>query len=155
MWTERRPSLHLRQTWRAQRCPGPKETFPAAAGTRPAEGSLAGDRPARACSDGRRRIAVHRRGVAAPGRAANLRGHMKRLALSAAVAATLAFVPGFAAEKPKITSQDQLPRFSYDFKGKVTEVTTQEAAYQQLAILRPRCASWKRPESFPGFCPGL
>jgi len=58
---------------------------------------------------------------------------MKRFALFAAVAAALALASGMAAEKPKITSQDQLPRFSYEFKGKVTDVATQEAVYQQLA----------------------
>jgi len=58
---------------------------------------------------------------------------MKALALFAVLAATLALAPGFAAEKPKITSQDQLPRFSYEFKGKVTDVVTGEAAYRPLA----------------------
>ncbi|HUJ43786.1 MAG TPA: S8 family serine peptidase [Opitutaceae bacterium] len=58
---------------------------------------------------------------------------MKAPALSAAFAAALVLAPGLAAEKPKITSQDQLPRFSYEFKGKVTDVATQEAAYQELA----------------------
>ncbi len=38
-----------------------------------------------------------------------------------------------AAEKPRITSQDQLPRFNYPFKGKVTEVLTSDAAYAPLA----------------------
>jgi len=58
---------------------------------------------------------------------------MKRLALLAAFAAAIGLAPVRAAEKPKITSQDQLPRFSYEFKGKVTDVVTQEDAYQQLA----------------------
>jgi subtilisin family serine protease len=38
-----------------------------------------------------------------------------------------------AADKPKITSQDQLPRFSYPLKGKVTEIVTNDAAYAPLA----------------------
>ena len=58
---------------------------------------------------------------------------MKRLALLAAIAAAIGLAPMRAAEKPKITSQDQLPRFSYEFKGKVTDVVTKEEAYQQLA----------------------
>ncbi len=37
------------------------------------------------------------------------------------------------AEKPRITSQDQLPRYSYPLTGKVTEVVTNEAAYDKLA----------------------
>jgi subtilisin family serine protease len=40
-----------------------------------------------------------------------------------------------AAEKPRITSQDQLPRFHYPFTGKVTAVVTDDAAYAQLAPL--------------------
>lgn len=82
---------------------------------------------------GRGRITVRRCGVAARARAANLPGLMNCLALSAALAATLALAPGVAAGKPQITSQDQLPRYSYDFKGKVTDVATKEEAYQQLA----------------------
>lgn len=39
----------------------------------------------------------------------------------------------FAAEKPRITSQDQLPRFSYALTGDVTKVLTDEAAYRELA----------------------
>jgi len=38
-----------------------------------------------------------------------------------------------AAEKPRITSQDQLPRYSYPFTGKVTAVLTSDAAYAPLA----------------------
>lgn len=38
-----------------------------------------------------------------------------------------------AADKPRITSQDQLPRFSYPFTGKVTDVVTSEDAYAKLA----------------------
>lgn len=37
------------------------------------------------------------------------------------------------AEKPRITSQDQLPRYSYPFSGKVTAVLTSDAAYAPLA----------------------
>jgi hypothetical protein len=37
------------------------------------------------------------------------------------------------AQKPKITSQDQIPRFSYPYTGKVTDVLTSEAAYEKLA----------------------
>lgn len=39
---------------------------------------------------------------------------------------------GFA-QKPKITSQDQLPRFNYPFTGPVTEVLTNDAVYAKLA----------------------
>lgn len=39
----------------------------------------------------------------------------------------------FTAEKPRITSQDQLPRFSYALTGDVTKVLTDEAAYRELA----------------------
>lgn len=47
---------------------------------------------------------------------------------------TLSFAPAFSAvEKPRITSQDQLPRFSYPLTGKVAEVATDDAAYQRLA----------------------
>ncbi len=42
-------------------------------------------------------------------------------------------VPLVHAQKPKITSQDQLPRFSYPFTGSVTEVLTTDAAYEKLA----------------------
>ena len=37
------------------------------------------------------------------------------------------------AEKPRITSQDQLPRFSYPLSGRVTDIVTSEAAYEKLA----------------------
>lgn len=37
------------------------------------------------------------------------------------------------AEKPRITSQDQLPRFSYPLKGKVTDVVSTDAGYDLLA----------------------
>ncbi len=39
---------------------------------------------------------------------------------------------GFA-EKPKITSQDQLPRFTYDYAGDVTAIITSDEAYASLA----------------------
>jgi subtilisin family serine protease len=42
-------------------------------------------------------------------------------------------LPLRASEKTRITSQDQLPRFSYPFTGKVTEVVTNEDAYAKLA----------------------
>ncbi len=48
------------------------------------------------------------------------------------LAGVLAALP-LRAEKPRITSQDQLPRFSYPLTGKVTDVVTSDAAYQQLA----------------------
>ncbi len=38
-----------------------------------------------------------------------------------------------AAERPKITSQDQLPRFEYPVEGPVTAILTDEAAYARLA----------------------
>lgn len=38
-----------------------------------------------------------------------------------------------AAAKPRITSQDQLPRFSYDFTGRVTDVVTNDEIYATLA----------------------
>lgn len=48
--------------------------------------------------------------------------------------AALGFGPLLAsAEKPKITSQDQLPRFEYPIEGKVTTVFTDEAAFEKLA----------------------
>jgi subtilisin family serine protease len=37
------------------------------------------------------------------------------------------------AQKPQITSQDQLPRFTYDYAGDVTAVITSETAYATLA----------------------
>ena len=46
----------------------------------------------------------------------------------------LFFVPVWAtAEKPKITSQDQLPRFEYPLTVKATEVLTDKSVYQDLA----------------------
>ena len=38
-----------------------------------------------------------------------------------------------AADKPRITSQDQLPRFSYPYTGKVTDVVTSDEVYAKLA----------------------
>jgi len=38
-----------------------------------------------------------------------------------------------SAEKPKITSQDQLPRFEYALEGKATDILIDAAAYQDLA----------------------
>lgn len=55
------------------------------------------------------------------------------LTLWAALVVSAAFV--FGADRPKITSQDQLPRFTYPFKGQVTDVVTQEEAYTQLATV--------------------
>lgn len=37
------------------------------------------------------------------------------------------------AEKPRITSQDQLPRYSYAYTGKVTDVVTSDETYAPLA----------------------
>lgn len=37
------------------------------------------------------------------------------------------------ADKPRITSQDQLPRFSYEFSGRVTDVVTNDDVYAGLA----------------------
>jgi hypothetical protein len=42
-------------------------------------------------------------------------------------------VSAAAADKPRITSQDQLPRFNYTLAGKVTDIVTDEAAYARLA----------------------
>lgn len=46
--------------------------------------------------------------------------------------ALLALSP-LRADKPRITSQDQVPRFSYTVSGKVTDIVTSEAAYEKLA----------------------
>jgi subtilisin family serine protease len=40
---------------------------------------------------------------------------------------------GAFAQKPRITSQDQLPRFSYPFAGQVASVLTDDAVYDRLA----------------------
>ncbi|HRI81577.1 MAG TPA: S8 family serine peptidase [Opitutaceae bacterium] len=48
--------------------------------------------------------------------------------------AGLLLVATALADKPRITSQDQLPRFSYEFSGKVTDVVTNDDAYASLAV---------------------
>lgn len=53
--------------------------------------------------------------------------------LSCAVVACVSAVAVWGAEKPRITSQDQLPRFSYPLTGDVTAVLTDAATYQKLA----------------------
>ncbi|HET7536001.1 MAG TPA: S8 family serine peptidase, partial [Candidatus Didemnitutus sp.] len=58
---------------------------------------------------------------------------MKYPAILAGVVILFAGATAVRAEKPKITSQDQLPRYSYPLKGKVTDVVTNEAAYDKLA----------------------
>ncbi|MBL9207209.1 MAG: S8 family serine peptidase [Opitutaceae bacterium] len=58
----------------------------------------------------------------------SFRQRLLRIGLALGLASTL-----LAADKPKITSQDQLPRFSYPLKGKVTDVVTSDAAYEPLA----------------------
>ncbi len=47
-------------------------------------------------------------------------------------ASSLLLTVGFA-QKPKITSQDQLPRHNYPLTGAVTAVLTNDAAYEKLA----------------------
>ncbi len=54
--------------------------------------------------------------------------HLFRLGVACALFASAGF-----AQKTKITSQDQLPRFSYPFTGKVTDVLTDDAVYEKLA----------------------
>jgi hypothetical protein len=47
-------------------------------------------------------------------------------------------VAAVAADKPQITSQDQLPRFEYPVDVKVADILTDDAAYMKLAsVLRP------------------
>jgi subtilisin family serine protease len=58
---------------------------------------------------------------------------MRYPVLLACAAVLFAGVTAVRAEKPKITSQDQLPRFSYPLTGKVTDPVTNEAAYEKLA----------------------
>jgi len=53
--------------------------------------------------------------------------------LSCAVVACVLTAVAWGAEKPRITSQDQLPRFSYPLTGDVTAVLTDAATYQKLA----------------------
>lgn len=48
-------------------------------------------------------------------------------------AATVLGLASAQAEKPRITSQDQLPRYSYPLKGKVTDVVSTDAGYDLLA----------------------
>lgn len=47
--------------------------------------------------------------------------------------ATLLLVSAARADKPRITSQDQLPRFNYEFSGRVTDVVTDDTVYAGLA----------------------
>jgi subtilisin family serine protease len=56
----------------------------------------------------------------------------RRLLLRLCLALACA-LPSLTAAKPRITSQDQLPRFSYPLTGKVTAVVTSDAAYEPLA----------------------
>ncbi len=63
---------------------------------------------------------------------------MKIRLLCFLTAAILTSLPVLAApvtpvEKPRITSQDQLPRFSYEFTGRVADVATDDAVYGPLA----------------------
>jgi len=44
------------------------------------------------------------------------------------------YAPAAAAGKPVITSQDQLPRFSYEFKGQVADAVTRDDVYRPLAV---------------------
>lgn len=48
------------------------------------------------------------------------------------LAAALLAVSARAADKPRITSQDQLPRYSYPLTGKVTDVVTSDDAYAAI-----------------------
>ncbi|HUG12659.1 MAG TPA: S8 family serine peptidase [Opitutaceae bacterium] len=58
---------------------------------------------------------------------------MKRTLLILVGAVALAFTGLAFGEKPKVTSQDELPRFTYEFKGDVTAVLTSDDEYAQLA----------------------
>lgn len=60
---------------------------------------------------------------------------LNRLCLSSVLAIGLALAGAtlVLAEKPKITSQDQLPRFEYSLDGKATDILTDAAAYHALA----------------------
>ena len=60
---------------------------------------------------------------------------LKRLRLLSALGALVALVGAtlVTAEKPKITSQDQLPRFEYPLEGKATDILTDPDAYRMLA----------------------
>lgn len=56
-----------------------------------------------------------------------------RIGTALAVIVTLLSATIGVAQKPKITSQDQLPRFEYDLDVKATDILTDPAAYQALA----------------------
>ncbi len=60
---------------------------------------------------------------------------LNRLRLSSALAVGLALLGATLvfAEKPKITSQDQLPRFEYPLDGKATDILMDADAYHALA----------------------
>lgn len=60
---------------------------------------------------------------------------LNRLRLSTALSAALALLGATLvyAEKPKITSQDQLPRFEYELDGKATDILVDDDAYHALA----------------------
>lgn len=60
---------------------------------------------------------------------------LNRLRLSTALSAAVALLGAtlVSAEKPKITSQDQLPRFEYQLEGKATDVLVDDDAYHTLA----------------------
>lgn len=56
-----------------------------------------------------------------------------RIVTAFAVIVTLFSATLGVAQKPKITSQDQLPRFEYDLDVKATDILTDPVAYQALA----------------------
>jgi subtilisin family serine protease len=56
-----------------------------------------------------------------------------RLPTALTVVLALVVATWASAEKPKITSQDQLPRFEYSIEGKATDILTDRDAYQDLA----------------------
>lgn len=56
-----------------------------------------------------------------------------RIGTAFAVIVTLFSATLGVAQKPKITSQDQLPRFEYDLDVKATDILTDPVAYQALA----------------------
>lgn len=56
-----------------------------------------------------------------------------RIGTAVAVIAILLSATFVAAEKPKITSQDDIPRFEYDLDVKATDILTDPVAYQALA----------------------
>ena len=61
---------------------------------------------------------------------------MHRISLVGLVAffASCSAISVLGADKPKITSQDRLPRYSYPFTGKVTDVITVDSTYDPLAL---------------------